>query len=529
MTGRTSGRVVLVGAGPGDPGLLTLRGQRWLAAADVVVHDHLVHRRLLESVRPDAEIVLVGAPHQDGGRLSQSAIEDLLVDRARSGKVVVRLKNGDPFVFGRGAEEAEALRRAGIPFEVVPGVTAAVAVPAYAGIPATHRDHASLVTIATGHQAWAPGAPEPSIPQLPWDVLAKQGGTLVFVMAVRQLAGVLAALVAAGLDAATPAALVHRGTLGSQRTIEGTAATLAARVREAGVGPPAVLVVGQVVSLREQVRWFEERPLFGRRVVVTRPREQAGDLARALEDAGAEVVLFPTIAIAPPLDPVALDRAVAVSAGYDWIVFTSANGVRAFFARFAAQQRDVRELAPVRLAAIGPETAAELERRLLRPAVVPLEYRAEGLLEALAGEDLRGRRILLPRAAGARPVLPETLVERGASVDEVIAYRAVAPADADVPGLRAALAAGDIDAVTFTSSSTVRHFVELVGRDTIASLGGARRPVVACIGPVTAETAREAGLAVDVCPVEYTAPSLAAALVDHFCNATGDRLSRSVR
>jgi len=508
------GRVVLVGAGPGDPGLLTLRGQRWLAAADVVVHDHLVDRRLLESARPDAEIVRVGAPHQDGGRLSQAAIEDLLVEHARSGKLVVRLKNGDPFVFGRGAEEAEALRSAGIPFEVVPGVTAAVAVPAYAGIPATHRDHASLVTIATGHQAWAPGATEPGIPQLPWDALARQGGTLIFVMAVRQLAGVLAALVAAGLDPATPAALVHRGTLGSQRTVEGTAATLAARVREAGIGPPAVLVVGGVVALREQVRWFEERPLFGRRVVVTRPREQAGELARALEDAGAEVVLFPTIALAAPLDPAALDRAVAAAAGYDWIVFTSSNGVRAFFARFAA---------------IGPETAAELERRMLRPAVVPREYRAEGLLDALATEDLRGRRILLPRAAGARAVLPETLAARGASVDEVVAYRAVTPADADVPGLRAALAAGDIDALTFTSSSTVRHFVELIGRERVATLCGAPRPVVACIGPVTAETAREAGLTVAVCPADYTAPALAAALVDHFCNAPGDGLSRSLR
>jgi uroporphyrinogen III methyltransferase/synthase len=529
MTTPSRGRVVLVGAGPGDPGLLTLRGQRWLAAADVVVHDHLVHGRLLESVRPDAEIVLVGAPHQEGSRLSQTAIEDLLVDHARAGKLVVRLKNGDPFVFGRGAEEAQALRQAGIPFEVVPGVTAAVAVPAYAGIPATHRDHASLVTIATGHQAWTPGAPEPGIPQLPWESLAKQGGTLVFVMAVRQLAGVLAALVAAGLDPGTPAALVHRGTLGTQRTVEGSADTLGARVRDAGVGPPGVLVVGRVVSLREQLRWFEERPLFGRRVVVTRPREQAGELARALEDAGAEVVLFPTIAIAPPLDPAALDRAAADATGYDWIVFTSSNGVRAFFARFAAHQQDVRTLARVRLAAIGPETAAELERRMLRPAVVPREYRAEGLLEALAGEDLRGRRILLPRAAGARAVLPETLAARGATVDEVIAYRAVAPAGADVAGLRAALGAGDIDALTFTSSSTVHHFVELVGPDVVATLCGARRLVVACIGPVTADTAREAGLAVDVCPADYTAPALADALVDHFCNAPGDRLSRSVR
>jgi uroporphyrinogen III methyltransferase/synthase len=520
-----TGRVVLVGAGPGDPGLLTLRGQRWLAAADVVVHDYLVHPSVLAFARREAEIVSVGRSHGEGDRLAQPAIEELLIARARAGRLVVRLKNGDPFVFGRGGEEAEALRRAGIPFEVVPGITSALAAPAYAGIPATHRDHASLVTIATGHQAWTPGAPESGIPDLPWKSLASQGGTLVFVMAVRQLAGVLAALTTAGLDPATPAALVQRGTLGSQRTVEGTVGTLAARVRGAGIVPPAVLVVGTVVSLRERVGWFEARPLFGRRVVVTRPREQAGELARALEDAGAEVVLFPTIALAPPADPALLERAVAGAATYDWIVFTSSNGVRAFFTCFAAGRRDVRELAAVRLAAIGPETAAELDRRLLRAAVVPREYRAEGLLDALAGEDLRGRRILLPRAAGARAILPETLAARGAEVDEVIAYRAVPPPDADVPGLRAALAAGTIDALTFTSSSTVRHFVGLVGRDTLSALG---RTVVACIGPVTAETAREAGLPVHVCPIDYTAAALAAALVEYFCNAAGDHVSGDV-
>jgi uroporphyrinogen III methyltransferase/synthase len=524
-----SGRVVLVGAGPGDPGLLTLRGQRWLAAADIVVHDDLVHRRILDSVRPDAEVIPVGRPHGEGERLAQADIEKLLVERARAGKTVVRLKNGDPFVFGRGAEEAQALRAAGIPFEVVPGVTSAIGALAYAGIPATHRDHASLITIATGHQAYPPGSTEPGPPDLPWDALARQGGTLVFLMAVRQLAGVLAALVAAGLDPATPAALVQRGTLGSQRTVEGTAGTLAERARVAGVTPPAVLVVGGVVTLREHVRWFEGRPLLGRRVVVTRPREQAGELARVLEDAGAEVVLFPTIAIAPPPDPAALDRAVVAASGYDWLLFTSANGVRAFFARFAARGGDVRELASVRIGVIGPETAAELERRLLRPAVVPAEYRAEGLLAALAREDVRGLRILLPRAAGARPVLPETLIARGARVDEVIAYQAIAPPDADVDGLRAALAAGTISALTFTSSSTVRNFAELLGPAEIAKLGGSAGPVIACIGPITAETAREVGLPVHVCPQDYTAQGLAAALIDHFCNLPGDRLSRGVR
>jgi uroporphyrinogen III methyltransferase/synthase len=504
-----SGRVYLVGAGPGDPGLLTLRAARLLARADVVVHDYLVGGRVLDHVRPEAEIVALGRSHAD--RLPQPDVEALLVDRARAGKTVVRLKNGDPMVFGRGAEEAQALRRAGVPFEIVPGVSAAVAVPTYAGIPVTHRDHASLVTIVTGHQALPDGGP-----RLPWAALAAQGGTLVFVMAVRQLGTVLDALVRHGLDPATPAAVVERGTTAGQRTVAATAATLAARAVEAGVAAPAVLVVGRVVALREAVAWVETRPLFGRRIVVTRPREQAGALADLLEAAGAEVVLFPTIALVPPADPAALDAAVARAAGYDWIVFTSVNGVAAFFARFAAGGRDVRELATCRLAAIGPETAAALERRLLRPAVVPDDYRAEGLLAAFADEPLAGRRVLLPRAAEARPVLPETLRARGAVVDEVAAYRAVAPPAADVDALRGALAARAIDALTFTSSATVRNFVALVGAGALSPQRGDGGPVIACLGPVTAATARELGLRVDLLPARWTVPALAAALVDRF-------------
>jgi uroporphyrinogen III methyltransferase/synthase len=521
-----TGRVVLVGAGPGDPGLLTLHGQRWLRAAHVVVHDELVHRRVLEHVRPDAELIAVGRPHDDPRRLGQGDIEAVLVARARDGKLVVRLKNGDPFLFGRGAEETKALREAGIPFEIVPGVTSALAVPAYAGIPATHRDHTSLITIATGHQKLSPGGP-PGPPPLPWESLAKQGGTLVFLMAVRHLEAVLAALAEHGLDPATPAAAIQQGTIGSQRTVTGTVATLAPLVRAARLRAPAVIVVGSVVALREQVAWYESRPLIGRRIVVTRPRQQSGEFARQLEAHGAEVIVVPTIAIVPAPDAARFDVAVAAAADYDWIVFTSANGVRAFFERFAVQRRDVRVLANARLAAIGPETAAELERRMLHPAVVPAEYRAEGLLDAL-GDDVRGRRILLPRAAGAREILPETLAARGAQVDEVIAYEAVVPPDADVDGLRAAIAAGTIDAITFTSSSTVRNFVTLLGDDGLRSLA-ASRTAIACIGPITAATAREHGLAVHVCPTAYTTPALAAALVEHFCKPGTDGLSQEER
>jgi uroporphyrinogen III methyltransferase/synthase len=323
----------------------------------------------------------------------------------------------------------------------------------------------------------------------------------------------MAALATHGMPAETPAAVVCRGTTGRQATVVATVATLAARARAIGLDAPGVIVVGSVVALRERIAWFERRPLFGRRVVVTRPRAQAGALAARLEDAGAEVVLFPTIALVPPADPAALDRAAAGAGGYDWILFTSANGVRAFFDRFAALRRDLRDLAPARLGVIGPETAAELGRRLLRPAVEPAEYRAEGLLAALADEDVRGRRILLPRAAGARSLLPEALRARGALVDEVIAYRAVPPPGADVAGLQSALTAGTVDALTFTSSSTVRNFVALLGADEVRGLVRDGRPAVACIGPVTAEAAREAGLPVAVVPREYTAAGLTAALV----------------
>ena len=508
------GRVYLVGAGPGDPGLLTRRGERCLASADVVVHDYLVGPRLLELVRPGAEVIALGHGHDDPGRLAQPDIEALLISRARAGKTVVRLKNGDPFLFGRGAEEAETLAQAGIPFDVVPGVSSAFAVPAYAGIPLTHRDHASLVTIVTGHQARCDTTATP--PALPWDALARQGGTLVFLMGMRQLPGIMSALVEHGLPPGTPAAAVCAGTSGRQATVVATARTLAACTADAGLGPPGVVVVGSVVGVRERIRWFEQRPLFGRRIVVTRPRAQAGVLADLLEEHGAEVISFPTIVITAPPDPAPLDRAVAAAGGYDWIVFTSANGVHAFFERFAKQQRDVRELAPVRLAAIGPETAAQLGRRLLRAAVVPADYRAEGLLDALGAEDVKGRRILLPRAAGARAILPDELRRRGAEVDEVIAYRAVPPSDADVAALAAALQGGGIDAVTFTSSSTVRNFVEMLGRPALERVRREGGPAVACIGPVTAGTARELGLRVDVMPSAYTVTALAAALASHW-------------
>jgi uroporphyrinogen III methyltransferase/synthase len=337
------------------------------------------------------------------------------------------------------------------------------------------------------------------------------------------LGAILATLVTHGLPGTTPAALVRWGTTGRQRTMVATVATLEAAVRNEAMGPPAVLVVGSVVSLREQVAWFETRPLFGRRMVVTRARSQAGVLAERLEALGADVLPFPTIRLVSHAADPAVRRAVAAAPGYDWIVLTSANGVRVFFEAFAAAAGDVRRLGATRFAAIGSETARELETHLIRPEVVPADFRAEGLVEALSAHGVAGARVLLPRAAGARSLLPDRLRTLGATVDDVATYAAVAPTDADVDGLLAALRAGDVQALTFTSSSTVRNFMALVG-----AAGGAmlreHPPVIACIGPITSETAREHGLKVHVQPDVYTIDALCAALAGHFCNAAGDPL-----
>lgn len=520
-----SGRVHLVGAGPGAAGLLTAQALRRLAEADVVVHDDLVPRRLLDFARPGAEIVAVGPVHAPAGRLAQDEVEALLVARARAGRVVVRLKNGDPMLFGRGGEEAEALAAAGIPFEIVPGVTSALAAPAYAGIPVTHRDHASAVTIVTGHQAAEEEEGAGALPSVDWSALARVGGTLVFLMAVRQLGEVLSRLVGGGLDPATPAALVRWGGTGRQTTVTGTAATLAAAAAAAGMRPPAVLVVGEVVRLRERLAWWERRPLFGRRIVVTRARRQAGGLADRLEALGADVLTVPTIALVERADDPEVRRAIAGAGGYDWIVFTSTNGVRCFMDGMRRAGVDLRALGNAKIAAIGSETAGALADHLLTADVVPADFRAEGLVEALGDRAVAGRRILLPRAVGSRSLLPDALRVRGALVDDVALYEATIPAGADVDVLRDALARRAVDALTFTSSSTVRNFAAMLGDDA-RGLVGRSGAVVACIGPVTAETATTLGFTVAVQPAIYTVAGLVDALVAHFCTTGGDPLSR---
>lgn len=505
------GKVYLIGAGPGDPGLFTLKGKRCLEEADVVVYDYLANPRLLRFAKPGAELAYVG---KQAGRhtLPQEEIGRLLVARAREGKVVARLKGGDPFIFGRGGEEAEDLAAAGIPFEVVPGVSAAVAAPAYAGIPLTHRDFTSTVAFVTGHED-----PTKDETGIAWDRIATGIGTLVFFMGVGQLPAIVANLTRHGRSPATPAAVIRWGTRAEQEVVTGTLRDLPEKCL--GMKPPALIVVGEVVALREKLAWFEALPLSGKRILITRAREQASSFARLLEAAGAEVVEFPTIAFAPPESFAPLDAAIGRLREYRWVIFTSSNGVRFFWERLAEAGRDARDFAGITVCAIGPATAAALRSQGIRPDIVPAEFKAEALVEAIgavAGEDdLRGARILVARAAEAREVIPEEFTRRGARVDVVPAYRTVKSAP-DVAGTRELLREGKIHAVTFTSSSTVRHFLDLLGGEAKALLQGV---VIASIGPITAETAARHGIVSHIMPENYTVPALAEALIKHFQNS----------
>lgn len=512
------GFVSLIGAGPGDPGLLTLRGAEALAAAEVVVYDYLANPELLAHAPAGAEQIYVG---KKAGRhtLSQEEINALLVERGRAGQRVARLKGGDPFVFGRGGEEALALVEAGVPFEVIPGVTSAVAAPAYAGIPVTHRGLASSFAVVTGHED-----PTKEESALNWSHLATGVDTLVLLMGVGRLPDIVEQLLAHGRPADTPVALVRWGTMSQQQVVAGTLADIVERVRVVGLRPPAVTVVGAVAGLRQRLGWFEALPLFRQRVLVTRTREQASVLASRLRDLGAGVVELPTIQIAPPADWGPLDAALGGLAGYDWVVFTSANGVRSFWGRLAGAGLDARAFHGIRLAAIGPATAGELASHGLQADYVPAEYVAEEVAAGLAAlADLAGRRILLPRADIARPALAELLRQSGAEVDEVDAYRTLRPAPEG--DLRELLAT--ITVATFTSSSTVRNLAAMAadaGLDLVAALSSA---TVACIGPITAATARDLGLAVDVVAGEYTIDGLVAALVHHFCQTPARTESQS--
>ena len=500
-------KVYLIGAGPGDPGLFTLKGRDCLAAADVVIYDALANDALLAYARKDAELIYVGKVAGNHA-LPQDGINQLLVDKAREGKVVARLKGGDPYIFGRGGEEAEALLEAGIPFEEVPGISSTIAAPAYAGIPLTHRNFASSVTIITGHEN-----PDKPGSVHNWQALAQSASTLVFVMGMKNLPDIARNLLVAGMDPATPAALVYRGTTPRQRSLVSTLAALPQAAVDQGFSNPSVIVVGKVCSLHDQLGWFEQRPLFGRSVVVTRAREQASGLAQELVQLGADVIQCPTIEISPLPDYAELDAAIDRLSEYAWLIFTSVNGVRWFWKRLEAAGKDSRALGLCRVAAIGPATAEALEARGIRPDFIPERYVAEGVVEGLlARGKVDGVRMLLPRAAKAREVLPDELRKAGARVDVISAYETI-PAAARKDEVLERMQAGTLDCVTFGSSSTVENFLSLIPAETLRAHPEVR---LAAIGPVTAKTLEAHGLPCHIMPEEYTIPALVQALVSHY-------------
>jgi uroporphyrinogen III methyltransferase/synthase len=500
-----SGRVILVGAGPGDPGLITMRGVAALRSADAVVYDALVDESVLDLAGPQAELINVGKRGHAPPTQSQEQTTALLLRLGSEGKTVVRLKGGDPFVFGRGGEEASALAEAGIPFEIVPGVSSVTGALAYAGIPLTDRRHSASFAVVTGHND-----PTRVRVHTRLEELARAADTLVIVMGMRNLESLVERVLAGGRPPDTPAAAIMEGTLPSQRVVEATLGELVARASEAGIGAPAVVVIGDVVRLRECLAWYEQRPLFGKRVLVTRAADQAGEMLTALREAGAEPVLMPMIRIVPPDDFSAVDAALDRLETYDVLLVTSANAIRCFAARAAERGRSLAELS-AKVVCVGPKSAEATLREGLFVNTIPAErYDAEGLLEAIAKHlPPAGRRFLLPRAAIGRETLCDGLRAAGAEVDAVTVYHNVPP-DADGPALRQRLRDGELDVLTFTSPSTVRHFLALLDDESREAAG---RCLVAAIGPVTAQALRQEGLAPNVVPERASAPALVETLV----------------
>jgi uroporphyrinogen III methyltransferase / synthase len=503
-------KVYLVGAGPGDPGLITVKGRECIENADIVIYDFLASPALLKHASEHAQLIYVGKKGGDH-TLSQKEINKLVVAKANAGYNVCRLKGGDPFIFGRGGEEAEVLVEAGIPFEVVPGVTSAIAAAAYAGIPLTHRKLASTVAFVTGHED--PGKQSTGID---WVSLARGIGTLVFFMGVKNLPEITQQLIANGKSSQTPAALIHWGTTPHQITVTGTLGNIAARAQAAKLKAPAIIVVGDVVNLRQTLQWFENRPLLGKKILVTRARNQASTMIKLLCDLGAECLEFPIIKVVPPDEFSALDDAVQRLTDYDWIIFTSVNGVIFFFERLFTLNKDIRALHHIGTATIGPATAEKLFEYGLKSDIMPANYRAEAVVEAFLDKNLSGKKVLLPRAAEARPLLPAELRKMGAQVDEITAYL-TRKEQSDADDLIARLHAKGIDLITFTSSSTVKNFKAILPPADIQKLLDG--VTIACIGPITAETARQLGFSVHIIAESYTIPGLCEAILQYYCNA----------
>jgi len=487
------GKVYLVGAGPGDPKLITLRGLELLRKADVIIHDFLANKELLSVARKDAEIIYVGK-QASRHELPQGGINSLLVQKARGHGMVVRLKGGDPFIFGRGGEEAVFLVRHGIECEIVPGITSAIAVPAYAGIPLTHRDYASTVAFITGHED-----EKKTVSTIRWKELARGPDTLVFLMGIRNLGEIARRLIEGGRGPETPACIIQWGTLPKQRVVTGPLRQIEGIARQAGMKPPGIIVVGHVITVRDQLAWFEKRPLFGKKVAVTRPPHQSLRLGELLSEKGAQVIYLPTVEIEPLEPNKRLLNAIARIGGYDFIVFTSTNGVDVFFQNLSAVSKDVRALGTLKVIAIGPATASRVVEKGLIPDYVPDTFTSEGVAELLAKLDIEGKKFLLPRAKEARDVIVKHIRSRGGSCDVVPVYRATLPREPapldDKP-----------DIITFTSSSTVKHFVRLYGKDVL------NHSLVASIGPVTTGTLKKNRINVHMEAERYDIPGLVDAI-----------------
>jgi uroporphyrinogen III methyltransferase/synthase len=498
------GKVYLVGAGPGDPELITVKGLECIRKAQALIYDYLASSSLLDAAQEDCELIYVGKKGGDH-TLPQKEINSLILKKAKEGKIVTRLKGGDPFIFGRGGEEAEVLVEAGIPFEIVPGVSSAIAAPAYAGIPLTHRQFTSTVGFITGHED-----PAKEASSIDWGALARGMGTLVFLMGVKNLSKIISRLKENGLSGKTPIALIQWGTTPKQITVSGTLDTIEQIVSERGIGAPAVICIGGVVSLRRKLNWFESKPLFGKRIVVTRAREQASDLVKSLSELGAECVEIPTIRIIPPEDKTPLEDAVARLNEFDWIVFTSVNGVSAFFETLFAKGKDARVFGPIKTAVIGPATQKRLLDHGIMSDVIPESYRAESIIAAFSEDEVKGKKILIPRAKEARMILPSELKRMGGIVHEVEAYQTVSSTGTG-DTLVGLLEVKKIDLITFTSSSTVKNFKALLPERNFESL--IRDVTIASIGPITTETALRLGFTVQITADTFTIPGL----IDGIC------------
>ncbi|MBN2570273.1 MAG: uroporphyrinogen-III C-methyltransferase [Deltaproteobacteria bacterium] len=500
---KNRGKVYIVGSGPGDPGLITVRGVQCIRRSDVIVYDYLMGQEILRYASADARLIYVG---KKGGEhtMSQERINQILVDEAKAGNRVARIKGGDPFVFGRGGEEAQALHLNGIPFEIIPGVTSAIAVPSYAGIPLTHRNITSTAVFVTGHED-----PTKKESDIDWEAIASIG-TIVFLMGVKNLPTIVAKLVEKGRDPGTKVALIRWGTTPRQETLTGSLDTIVKLVEEQDFKPPAVFVVGDVAGLRGELSWFEKKPLFGKGIVITRPEAQSAEFADLLYEEGARVIPFPTIKIVPPESFDDLDGAIEHIGKYNWIVFTSVNGVGYFFDRLFYLGKDARNLAGVGICAIGPATSRAVERYGIRVDLVPDNYVSESVVTAFEKVGIAGKRILIPRAEIARDLIPESLAEMSALCDVLTVYRTISSRLTKEEFSKIAQT-NTIDVITFTSPSTVNNFINIVGKDNIPP-----DTRIACIGPVTKIAAEEAGLTVHIVAESYTTEGVVHAMIDYF-------------